>query len=311
VYRDAHPVARRAAHNQDIDAGGVLAGFTGVLVRDGYAGYDHMDTATHAECGAHLLRALEGVHDGDPAGQVWAEYMANTLLIAKQIMHQAATAGHTRLSQEQASFIRSEYAGAISASRQANTGQPGSKAAKLVERFARDAADILRFTTDTAIWFQQQPERERPATHQAPTEDQRNLADATRLGRLRRPALLPVHRHQTRHGPPRRTPTTPHHRPMASTRPSRYLKLNTYGGSRLSRGPKFGSKTTIRRGIARSQIAGWAGAAAATRRPAVPLPYLSPESGQGPPPRDAVDPMFPTSDPRLSLAAWSVGVFSG
>jgi transposase len=37
----------------DIDAGGVLAGFTGVLVRDGYAGYDHITTAIHAECGAH------------------------------------------------------------------------------------------------------------------------------------------------------------------------------------------------------------------------------------------------------------------
>jgi transposase len=139
--------------SQDIDAGGVLAGFAGVLVRDGYVGYDHIDTATHAECGAHLLRALKGVHDGDPCGQVWAEYMANTLLIAKQMMQQAATAGHTRLPEQQTAFIRSAYAGAISAGRQANTGQPGSKAAKLVERFARDAADILRFTTDTAIWF--------------------------------------------------------------------------------------------------------------------------------------------------------------
>jgi transposase len=139
--------------NHDIDAGGVLAGFTGVLVRDGYVGYDHIDTATHAECGAHLLRALKGVHDGDPAGQVWAEYMANTLLIAKQMMHQAATAGHTQLSDAQTGFIRSAYAGAISAGRQANAGQPDSKPAKLVERFARDAHDILRFTTDTAIWF--------------------------------------------------------------------------------------------------------------------------------------------------------------
>src|SRR5262249_44510733 len=139
--------------NDDIDAGGVLAGFTGGLVRDGYVGYAHIDTATHAECGAHLLRAPKGVHDGDPSGQVWAEYMANTLLIAKQMMQQAATAGHTRLSEEQTAFIRSAYAGAISAGRQANAGQPGSKAEKLVERFARDAADILRFTTDTAIWF--------------------------------------------------------------------------------------------------------------------------------------------------------------
>jgi transposase len=142
---------RRTSH--DIDAGGVLAGFAGVLVRDGYVGYDHIDTATHAECGAHLLRALKGVHDGDPAGQVWAEYMANTLLIAKQMMQQAAAAGHTRLSDEQTGFIRSAYAGALSTGRQATACQPGSKAAKLVERFARDAADILRFTTDTAIWF--------------------------------------------------------------------------------------------------------------------------------------------------------------
>lgn len=136
-----------------IDAGGVLAGFTGVLVRDGYAGYDHIDTATHAECGAHLLRALKGVHDADPAGQEWAEYMANTLLIAKRMMEQAAAAGHTRLSDDQVSFIRSAYAGAIAAGRDANNAQPDTKAAKLVERFTRDAADILRFTTDTAIWF--------------------------------------------------------------------------------------------------------------------------------------------------------------
>jgi transposase len=35
-----------------IDAGGVLAEFTGVLVRDGYAGYTHL-TAVHAWCAAH------------------------------------------------------------------------------------------------------------------------------------------------------------------------------------------------------------------------------------------------------------------
>ena len=137
----------------DIDAGGVLAGFTGVLVRGGYAGYDHITTATHAECGAHLLRALKGVHDADPAGQEWAEAMANTLLIAKQMMAAAATAGRAALDEDQVAFIRCAYAGALSSGRQATTGQPKSKAAKLVNRFARDAAEILRFTTDTAIWF--------------------------------------------------------------------------------------------------------------------------------------------------------------
>ena len=137
----------------DIDAGGVLAGFTGVLVRDGYAGYDHLDTATHAACGAHLLRALTGVHKADPAGQEWAEAMANTLLLAKEMTVKAAVAGRSTLEEAQVSFIRSAYAGALAVGREANAAHPTSTAAKLVNRFARDAEEILRFTTDTAIWF--------------------------------------------------------------------------------------------------------------------------------------------------------------
>jgi transposase len=137
----------------DIDAGGVLAGFTGVLVCDGYAGYDHITTATHAECGAHMLRALKGVHDADPAGQQWAEAMTNTLLIAKKWMAQAAAAGHRSLDDEQVRFIRSAYAGALASGREANAKHPQAKAAKLVRRFTRDADDILRFTTDSAIWL--------------------------------------------------------------------------------------------------------------------------------------------------------------
>lgn len=137
----------------DIDAGGVLSGFTGVLVRDGYAGYAHITTAEHAECGAHLLRALKGVHESDPIAQQWAEAMANTLLIAKKMMAEAATAGQRTLDETQVRFIRSAYAGALASGREANAKHPGSKAAKLVNRFTRDADDILRFTTDTAIWF--------------------------------------------------------------------------------------------------------------------------------------------------------------
>jgi transposase len=137
----------------DIDAGGVLAGFTGVLVRDGYAGYDHLTTAVHAECGAHLLRALKGVHDADPVTQQWAESMTHTLLMAKDMMATAARAGRNGLAPGQVSFIRAAYAGAVSVGRAANAPHPTSKAAKLVERFARDAEEILRFTTDTAIWF--------------------------------------------------------------------------------------------------------------------------------------------------------------
>jgi transposase len=37
----------------DIDAGGVLVDYTGIIVRDGYAGYQHLVDAVHAWCGAH------------------------------------------------------------------------------------------------------------------------------------------------------------------------------------------------------------------------------------------------------------------
>ncbi|PZF93485.1 hypothetical protein C1I93_17880 [Micromonospora endophytica] len=41
----------------------------------------------------------------------------------------------------------------MSSGREATAANPRSTAAKLVNRFTRDAAEILRFTTDTAIWF--------------------------------------------------------------------------------------------------------------------------------------------------------------
>jgi hypothetical protein len=37
-----------------IDAGQVLPGYQGVIVRDGYAGYGHLTGALHAWCGVHL-----------------------------------------------------------------------------------------------------------------------------------------------------------------------------------------------------------------------------------------------------------------
>jgi transposase len=35
-----------------IDAGQVLPGYTGIIVRDGYAGYGHLTDALHAWCGS-------------------------------------------------------------------------------------------------------------------------------------------------------------------------------------------------------------------------------------------------------------------
>jgi transposase len=148
-----HVAGRSAA---DVDAGEVLPGFTGTIVRDGYAGYRHLTDAEHAWCGAHLIRDLRGVHEADPAGQAWAEHMANTLLIAKQMAENAVATDHERLSDQQLNFIRSAYAGATAQGRAENPPDKAgesSRAAKLVERFAVHREMILRFTVDLAVPF--------------------------------------------------------------------------------------------------------------------------------------------------------------
>lgn len=152
-YSLFHVGGRSAA---DVDAGGVLPGFTGTIVRDGYAAYQHLTDAAHAWCGAHLLRDLKGVHETDPGGQSWAEAMANTLLIAKKATEQAIAEQRDALSEQQISLISSYYAGAIAAGRAENPPDRNgelSRAGKLVERFHTHRAMILCFVLDLAVPF--------------------------------------------------------------------------------------------------------------------------------------------------------------
>jgi hypothetical protein len=105
--------------SEDIDAGGVLPRFTGTLLRDGYAGYAHLP-AVHAWCAAHLLRDLRALSDADPAGQLWAQAMATTLLEANQAAHHARATGAETLDQEILTQIRNHYLGALAKGRTDN-----------------------------------------------------------------------------------------------------------------------------------------------------------------------------------------------
>src|ERR1039457_6391174 len=96
-----------------IDAGEVLPGYAGTIVRDGYAGYDHFGDALHAWCGAHGLRDLAGLYRFDPEGQVWARSMADLLIWANKIATAARAAGQASLSEDQLAEIRSWYRGAV------------------------------------------------------------------------------------------------------------------------------------------------------------------------------------------------------
>ena len=80
-----------------IDAGGVLPGYQGVIVRDGYAGYGHLTDALHAWCAVHLLRDLKGLYDFEPGQQEWASQMACLLIEARDAASSARQAGQSAL----------------------------------------------------------------------------------------------------------------------------------------------------------------------------------------------------------------------
>jgi hypothetical protein len=80
-----------------IDAGQVLPGYSGVIVRDGYAGYGHLTDALHAWCGAHLLRDLKGLYGFEPQNQEWASRMADLLIEARAAAAAARLAGQPAL----------------------------------------------------------------------------------------------------------------------------------------------------------------------------------------------------------------------
>ena len=96
-----------------IDAGGVLPGYTGTIVRDGYAGYEHLADAVHAWCGAHSLRDLAGLYRFDPDRQVWARSMADLLIWANKQATAARADGQASLTDSQLDQIRSWYRGAV------------------------------------------------------------------------------------------------------------------------------------------------------------------------------------------------------
>lgn len=140
-----------------IDAGGVLTRLTGVLVRDGYAGYRHLTNVLHAWCSAHLLRDLRGVHEADPEGQLWAKAMADTLVEANRIAAAARDQGRDELTADELDVIARLYTGALA---RARTDNPATKttilaghARTLAARFETYREMILRFTTDLAVPF--------------------------------------------------------------------------------------------------------------------------------------------------------------
>jgi hypothetical protein len=142
-----------------MDAAGVLPGFGGVAVHDGWSPYWRYPKATHALCAAHLLRELEGVAEG--AGQGWAAELGEWFTIACGQATLARDAGADRLAPAVLAGLTDRYDRILAAGRAANPLPPRppgrrrrrrrSPAACLLGRLEAHRGEVLRFLVDLRV----------------------------------------------------------------------------------------------------------------------------------------------------------------
>jgi len=147
-----------------IDAGGVLPGYAGILVRDGYHGYAHLTDAAHAWCAAHLLRDLKGLHDAGPDTGQWAAKIACLLLWARDAAAAARAAGQAALDPAVLDQLTARYRQAAAEGLRGSRFRHGATArdaARLARRLLRHEDMILRFATrpDLDIFTNNEAER--------------------------------------------------------------------------------------------------------------------------------------------------------
>jgi len=148
-----------------MDAMGVLATMQGTAVHDGWRSYRSYDVL-HQLCNAHHVRELEAVAVGWDQG--WADEMIGLLVGAKEAVEVARATGADQLDATTLHSIRVRYGRLIQKGWAANP-EPEvgkrvgyeKKAANLLIRLDGQRADVLRFSTDFEVsWDNNQAERD-------------------------------------------------------------------------------------------------------------------------------------------------------
>jgi len=148
-----------------VDAGGVLPGYQGILVRDGYhQGYGHLTAALHAWCGAHLLRDLKDLYEFEPREQDWAASMAGLLIEARDAAREARAEGKKALDLDVLSDLVDRYRAIATAGLAVNVYRrtaTAKDARRVARRFLGHEDMILRFITrpDLEIFTNNEAER--------------------------------------------------------------------------------------------------------------------------------------------------------
>jgi transposase len=141
-----------------MDAAGVLPGFRGVAVHDGWKPYTTYQEAVHALCAGHHLRELLAAQE---MGQAWASGMSCLLLDAKDMVDRAKTAGVSTLTAVALAQLHACYREVIGAGYEENPGLAEStgqkvkrtKAQNLLLRLDSQEAEALRFAHDSQVPF--------------------------------------------------------------------------------------------------------------------------------------------------------------
>ena len=144
---------------------GVLAGYTGTLVHDGYASYDDFTAGSHAQCGAHFLRHVKDVGQEDVFA-VWASLMTGVLMDAKAASEAAQQAGLAAVEPALAEQLRTRYHATLDSAfdllppgpkprlrHSAGWSNAEREAWNLATRLRDDAGQVLRLLDDTRVPF--------------------------------------------------------------------------------------------------------------------------------------------------------------
>jgi transposase len=143
------------------DAIGILPGYQGVSVHDGWKPYRAYTQCRHALCNIHHLRELTFLEEEYQQG--WAKDLKGVLLAMKEAVEQARTRGESALPAAQRRALLARYDNVLAAGLAANPpperrpGQRGrlkqSPARNLLERLLIDKEEVLAFLDDFAVPF--------------------------------------------------------------------------------------------------------------------------------------------------------------
>lgn len=175
--------------------GGIPAAFTGTLITDGYAGYQHLlaRMAGIQQCCQHAIRRCRAVAGLGPGSlQSWAEAMIAILREAHQAVEQARARGRTSLDQDILDDLRERYDKAVAhgiTHNRLRDWASGSHPGHALGCWLRDYKEqVLLFTRDFAVdWTNNVSERGAKAAkrHQAVSGYWHSLATLARWCRIR------------------------------------------------------------------------------------------------------------------------------